>query len=348
MGLAKLSLWQLCITENQIHKFEIAILDERGSNIDVQPTHSGVPWNVVHLLTLNEGLLMKKVLLTTTVLALTASAAAADIQVKGVGWLGLLYDNSGAVKTQVSTRLHLDFIGSGETDGGLKFTFQTGIRNWTVGNAVNGAATTGTMNAPKFTIGTDTWELAAGNTNGAILSTLNLSPAKVGHINGWGPFNISSRLGADVGATLNGLFAADSTFNFTPATQNVTLSANFNGVNVAVSDSGRLTDIQEIAVAYSTNGFSVGLGYADAGFIGVKTVALSAGYKTGALEVNAGYLDADNGFDAYQLGASYKLSNGVTLQAAYGDTSTATSAAYGLGATYALGGGAFLGGGVGK
>lgn len=291
---------------------------------------------------------MKKVLLTTTVLALTASAAAADIQVKGVGWLGLLYNNAALTnKTSVSTRLHLDFIGSGETDGGLKFGFQTGIRNWSVANAAN-AGTTGTMNAAKFTIGTDTWTLAAGNTDGAVLSTLNLSPAKVGHINSWGPNNLSSRLGSDVGATLNGLFAADSTFNFTPATQNVTLSANFSGVNVAVSDSGRITDIQEIAVSYATNGFSVGLGYADAGTAGIKTVALSAGYKTGALEVNAGYIDADNGFDAYQLGASYKLNSGVTLQAAYGDTSTAASAAYGVGATYALGGGAFIGGGVGK
>jgi outer membrane protein OmpU len=61
---------------------------------------------------------MKKILLATTVLAMSAGFAAADVSVSGDGRMGVV--SSDGVMT-FSNRMRIKFSGSGTTDGGLSF-----------------------------------------------------------------------------------------------------------------------------------------------------------------------------------------------------------------------------------
>lgn len=61
---------------------------------------------------------MKKFLLATTALALSASVAAAEVKVTGDGRMGVVYDGENA---NFNSRIRAIFTLSGETDGGLAF-----------------------------------------------------------------------------------------------------------------------------------------------------------------------------------------------------------------------------------
>ena len=65
---------------------------------------------------------MKKVLLATTVLALTAPMVAAEgLSLSGYGRFGIDYNSDDVVKSQINMRMRVNIDGSVETDGGLTF-----------------------------------------------------------------------------------------------------------------------------------------------------------------------------------------------------------------------------------
>lgn len=72
---------------------------------------------------------MKKILLASTAVVLSAGVAAADVRLSGDGRMGIIYDNgiaaaAGANNTarfQFTSRARVTFTMSGETDGGLAF-----------------------------------------------------------------------------------------------------------------------------------------------------------------------------------------------------------------------------------
>ena len=61
---------------------------------------------------------MKKILLATTVLGMTAGFAAADVSVSGDARMGVVSTDGDSV---FSSRMRIKFSGSGTTDGGLSF-----------------------------------------------------------------------------------------------------------------------------------------------------------------------------------------------------------------------------------
>lgn len=82
---------------------------------------------------------MKKVLLATTALVMTAGVAAAEISLSGDARMGLIYDGNDA---QFGSRARVRFTATGETDSGLSFgaTFRVDHENPGGGLASNGDA----------------------------------------------------------------------------------------------------------------------------------------------------------------------------------------------------------------
>ena len=66
---------------------------------------------------------MKKILLATTMIAATATVAAADIKISGTARMGIVQitDAAGKNKAVFSSRVRIQFDASGTTDGGLSF-----------------------------------------------------------------------------------------------------------------------------------------------------------------------------------------------------------------------------------
>jgi hypothetical protein len=75
------------------------------------------------------GKTMKKVLLATTALVMTAGVAAAEVSVTGSVDMGMKYDGSATAtsKTTQHTDVAINFEGSVETDGGLTLSAFTAI-----------------------------------------------------------------------------------------------------------------------------------------------------------------------------------------------------------------------------
>ena len=82
---------------------------------------------------------MKKLLLASTALVMSAGVAAADVALSGDAWMGLGYDDTAADEVQMISRARVLFTLSGETSTGLAFggsfrAHETGSVNGTQGS----------------------------------------------------------------------------------------------------------------------------------------------------------------------------------------------------------------------
>ena len=115
---------------------------------------------------------MKKVLIATTALTLSAGIAAADVKISGSARFGLQYNGANATKTSLEKRMTLNIDASTTADNGVTFGARVRLRSDEVaGSAVNGARVF--ARAGGLTV-------AAGNTLGAIESMPNLYGPSVG------------------------------------------------------------------------------------------------------------------------------------------------------------------------
>ncbi|WP_439563477.1 porin, partial [Roseinatronobacter sp.] len=64
---------------------------------------------------------MKKLLLASTALVMSAGVASAQVALSGDARMGITYDNSRDAKLQFSSRARVTFTLSGETDTGMAF-----------------------------------------------------------------------------------------------------------------------------------------------------------------------------------------------------------------------------------
>ena len=71
---------------------------------------------------------MKKVLLATTALALSAGVAYAEVSVSGNARMGLKYDKN-ASTTAIEKRMTIDMVGTTETSSGITFGAKLRIRS---------------------------------------------------------------------------------------------------------------------------------------------------------------------------------------------------------------------------
>ncbi len=267
---------------------------------------------------------MKKILLATTVLVGTAGFAAAEVSLSGNARMGVEY-NEANVDNEVAfnSRARVVFTLSGETDGGL--SFGGSFRADNAGGAASGTA------GSVFISGAF-GKLAMGDTSSAAENAVGDLP-EIGYAGmGFGNENIYISTGDNEMAL------------YTYSAGAVTFMASVGQPD----NTGTLDETTySVAAKYSTDAFSIALGYEDIG--AVDHIIGGAEATFSGVTVKAVYGTADDiDTDQYGLGLSYTM-DALTLEAYWRTVETPLGDAdfYAVGAEYDLGGGATLAGGVG-
>lgn len=289
---------------------------------------------------------MKKVLLATTVLAMSATVAAAEMTVSGSAVMGLDYNDSAAAgfdKTTTLMETYISFTGSGETDGGLSFGLSATLGQYST------LAPTYVDDGTSVFISGAFGKLSFGDVaeadEVATLSDIGLT--------GIGTDNVAEALSGDS----NGGLAHDVNYTYSSGALSFSASARVG----AAAGVGIKNDSMALGVKYTMGDYYVGLGYNDTDIsaaVGARdgaTTSVFAGGTFGQVGVKAMYskFDADAGaasdLKAWGLTADYTM-DAMTLSLAYSDNDFAanTKASYGLGVAYDLGGGASVKGGIGS
>ncbi len=259
---------------------------------------------------------MKKVLLASTALVLSAGVAAADMKLTGNGRMGVI-DGFGD-DIGFTSRFRAVFTGSGETDGGL--SFGGSIR---ADNSAGGAAGTAGSVFVSGAFGT----LTMGDVSGA-------PEAAVGDVGG-------------VGLTgLGDLNEAVYLSNGARPAMRYDYSFGDFGVHVSADNPALTSDtVFGVAVSYSAGAISAGLGYEDTGSIDHIVAGASVGF--GDATIKAMFGTASGAVDGDQYGVSVSYGMGAIEATAFYQNSEDLGAfeAWGVGASYDLGGGASLVGG---
>ena len=260
---------------------------------------------------------MKKILLATSALVLSAGVAAAEVTLSGDARMGIV-DNGGAAGAQFTSRARVKFTLSGESDSG--FTFGASFR---AHDAVAAAGNTA-MNAGSVFISGAFGTITFGDNDSA-------ANQMVGHVSGVG---------------LTGLGDHNELGYLGHTDTSVSYAHTVGGVAFAISTSQTNTDdAVSVGAKYSTDMFTVALGYEDNAVakhaaLGVSGTFSGATVKMVATDVTGG---ANTG-----LALSLDYTTGATTLTAYGSKQTNGARSAGIGASYDLGGGASLVGGLVK
>lgn len=291
---------------------------------------------------------MKKVLLASSVLALSAGFASAEISfsgsaVMGVGDNGDSLDNS--ARSIMET--YLTATASGETDGGLAFGFETTIASYNTDGGLNDDGTS------VFISGA--WgKLSMGSVGEA--DEMPGSFSDIGGLSGLGVDDVAESYTGDEAGGAFDRESHDVNYTYSGGALTAAISAQIG----AQGDADGEGDGFALGLKYSFGDAYVGIGYNDDGADAYTTLAgaattLYAGGTFGAFGVKAMFTDfdgdvaADDG-DAFGLHVSYTV-EALTVSAQYAESDIIgaggnTYEAFGIGAAYDLGGGASVVGGV--
>ncbi|TGD44535.1 porin [Pseudotabrizicola sediminis] len=303
---------------------------------------------------------MKKVLLASTVLAMTATVAAAEITVSGSARMGVIYtedrqkaffDVDNKQELQFSSRIRIVFTASGETDTGLAFGGTIRADNAAGGNA----GTAGSV----FMSGAF-GRLSMGDVNGAAEQIVG-DLAGVG-FTGLGDKSDNMFLGnGGIASIINDEFELPFFFDEDQTAIGVRPTALYvystGGLTFALSAdnpgndvNGVLERVLSVAVGYSVDSYSFGVGYesAKADGVSIDHVVASAGASFSGVDLKAVYgRSSDLDFKQYGLSASYSVDAiGVSAFHRVEDFGGDKTRYTGIGASYDLGGNAAVVGGL--
>ena len=270
---------------------------------------------------------MKKVLLASTALVLTAGVAAADVSLGGSANFGLKYDG-GATGDNTTLHYEVDFgiSGSGTTDSGIAFGASIDLDQQIAAD------------------GNPTPTTDQGITDPEVFISGSFGTLTVGALD-----HASDQFGiADVGFDGIGVDDdADSLRGAGGAQANVTYEYVFGDVSFLVSYH-TIEDALGVAVAYSGSQFSAGIGYVTDDSTGEDTITVDGSASFGDVTVGAIFSDWSGGASSFGVEGSYST-GATTITAVYGTIDTAgNDDDYGIGVAYDLGGGAELAGGIGS
>ena len=273
---------------------------------------------------------MKKVLLATTILALSAPLALAEVTVGGTGRMGVTYTEGAVNELAFTSRIRIIFTASGETDGGLSFGGTIRADNSGGGNAGTDGNVFISGAFGKLTMGDvdGAAELAVGDVDGVGLT-------------GLGDLNEATYLSNTAAIDRSAMRYEYSTGAFTFA---------FSADNPGTDAAGVKEDTYAIGVRYAADGYAVGLGYETEtlGGVDVDHIILGGSATFSNITVKAVYGRASVGavdLDQYQLSATYSM-DALGLTAYYANNEITNVEATGIGASYDLGGGASVVGGI--
>ena len=263
---------------------------------------------------------MKKLLLATTALTLSAGVAAADVALSGDAWMGLTYDDSLATnEIQMKSRARVAFTLSGETDSGM--AFGAGFRADNADDAATGTA-------GSVFISGEFGRLAMGDVDSALEATW-FRTRHIGVLENAGGSRTTA-LGAGP------LPAALYTYSL-------------DGFTVAVG-AGQLTSGSQtfsVGARYTMDGYGIALGYEDDG-AGATHVLLSGEANFDPVSVRAFVGQLDTGVTNEQYGLDLQATfDAITVQLR-GKRDFAGENHLGAGVTYGLGGSATLGASVNR
>ncbi|MEL7026283.1 MAG: porin [Pseudomonadota bacterium] len=269
---------------------------------------------------------MKKVLLASTALILTAGVAAADghagIELSGSANAGVKYNSEAADQFTIHNEVNVVISMSGASDSGLSFGAFIDIDEDSVDDAeVFLSGLFGTVTVGGVDPATDGFGIADVGFDG---------------------------IGVDDPAEQykNATAGADVVYSYSASGLTFTASLETNGENSYA-----------VALEYAAGAFSAGVGYVDDAddLGGNSTITVAGGFSQGPISVNAIYSDWDGGtLDSGQgYGVDVSFDAGVATVTAVYSNADGVSAGAGLGSSYGvgfstdLGGGLKLAGGVG-
>ena len=249
---------------------------------------------------------------TTTAALTAANTALAAAKTAAAASAGV------SANTAFYTRVRIGFAASGETDNGL--TFGASVRNDQVG-------TGGTANGDSTVFISGAFgKLAMGDAG-------NAADAIVGQVSGVGFIGVND---------LNEI----AFLSFGTGTGVLyTYSAGALSFGLGLGQTSAANQAMSVAVKYSTDAYSVAVGYEDIGTTTQTSVLASA--TMSGVTVKAKVADKNTvANNAYALSADYSMSS-VAMTAFYSNSFTKVGS-YGVGASYDLGGGATVVGGMSK
>lgn len=242
---------------------------------------------------------MKKALIASTALVLSAGVAAADVTVSGYGRTGIIYyeDNAGLPgnDTQVISRLRMNLDATTTTDAGVDFGGRVRLQ-WDQNNGSRGPQSQ--LNAGKLFVTASGLTVEVGNVDTAFDGAGLLYAEELGSYD------------RSVGVRRGDFFA----YNTGPLP-----SATYQG----------------LAVRYSVEGLTARLSYVDPDQTGLvaddEELSFSVDYTwNDALELSAAYVTNGlgiDGNDAFFLGARYAVAENARVGLNYLDTDSVTTVA---------------------
>lgn len=289
---------------------------------------------------------MKKVLLASTALVMSAGIAAADVSVGGDGRMGVISTDGSDLA--FTSRIRISFSASGETDAGLAFGGSIRVDNAVenedtdadgeldAGGGINGQA------GSVFVEGTF-GKISMGDVSGA-------PEAAVGDLSGVGLTGLGD---------FNELTYLSNSDR--PAARWDYVTGDL-GLHVSADNPGPAGDqAYGLAVTYGVGGISLGLGlestdaadhivagvtaafgdatfkvaYGNADDIDFEQMGVSLDYVTGPTTLTAFWINKEttgvSDVDSYGLGVSYDLGGGAAIKAGYADSDSLTDASYDFG-----------------
>ena len=275
---------------------------------------------------------MKKVLLASSVLALSAGFASAEISFSGSAVMGVGDDAIDDARSILET--YLTATGSGETDSGLAFGFETTIATYDTDGGLNDDGTSAFISGAFG-------KLSMGSVDEADeVATFD----DIGGLSGLGVDDIAESFTGDS----DGRETHDVNYTYSGGALTAAISAHIGAAGEG--------DGYAVGLKYDFGDAYVGIGYNDDNVQAAAVTSLYAGGTFGAIGVKAMVSEWDpdgagNNLNAYGLHVDYTV-DALTLSAQYSTSELVNSIsgndyeAFGIGAAYDLGGGASVVGGV--
>lgn len=272
---------------------------------------------------------MKKALIASTALVLSAGVAAADVTnpvenatvtISGLGRTGVVYyeDNAGADgnETQINSRLRFNLQAVTSTDAGVDFGGQFRLQ-WDQNDAVRGRQ--GFLNAGRLFVSASGLTVEVGNVNTAFDTTPLLYAPELG------------ALDRAVGLR-NGTYFAYNT----GANRSTERGIDTDGDGV-LDDVEQLNTYNGVGVNYSVAGATVRFSYVDPDQSGLATagdlekeIGVSANYTwNNALELAGAYVTNGRGIednDIFFVGARYRVAENARVGLNYVNASNDSTA----------------------
>lgn len=291
---------------------------------------------------------MKKVLLATTAVALSAGVAYAEVSFSGNARMGLQYTSDpaeGVSKTTIEKRMTLNIDATTESSSGITFGARMRIRSNENGVTVDGDSIGGAnVSGARVYLSTGGLEIGAGNIYGAIDSMPGLYNSEVG-------LTVLN----DAGVVVNTVANEDTAWGFDGFSSNGNGAEGFEAIYTAGAFTGHLsyssdklrggtTDAKRVAAygAYTMNDWTVALGMQDSDNDDEDKTVLVVSGNVG--DYGVGFAAADNnGETKIALNGSATF-GATTVNGFIADEESGDNLAIGLGVSYDLGGAAVVGG----